>query len=488
MKITGRGELSLFLSGANLMMLNFILVQHATIAFAHMEVAVLVFSLSYFSGVSVGYFVSDRISKQAIRSLLPLFLVVQMVMLVSMQGLYRRFATLVDAWSSRHGWTSGGGEWAAAGVVFLLIAAFATSLYAVFLPMVIEGEGSDLRRCYSVEVAGAIAGLLAVPLLASVSHEALLGGYFLSFLALAVSAGAGPALVGAMGVAVAIFLLKFAAWDQAAAASFYSERYGWRIEEMALTQYTPYHKIEVVRASDGYKLLLNGKRQFGGDPKRTYSYFVAEYPARLLGSPTVALLGCGSMATVGRIGSFVPSISIVDLDAQVFAAARRFFPEYNRLGELHNWTFTDDDAKHWVANSSEQFGLILHDIPPARARQIALTYTEEFFHLVKARLAPGGIFSISSLTPFSKTSHYGKRMVATLTHVFDRYFILVHHGSVYFYGGGPGMQIPDREALRSAVEPSRSSEVTVYLKEEIDELVRGEDVITTSNVGELIFD
>src|SRR5262249_46903306 len=152
-------------------------------------------------------------------------------------------------------------------------------------------------------------------------------------------------------------------------------------------------------------------------------------------------------------------IKIVDLDPEVFAAAKRFFGKYNRLDELHNWTFTADDAKHFIANTDERFDLILHDIPPARSRQIALTYTEEFFRLVKARLQAGGLFSISSLTPFSRDSHYGKRMIATLTHVFDRYFILVHRGSVYFYGAADDTgKIPwnDADALGRAVDPERS--------------------------------
>ena len=483
-RLSSRGEASLFLSGVNLMLLNFIMVQHATIAFPQMEIAVIVFSLSYFSGVSLGYLISDRISKPLIRRLLPVFLIVQMAMLLTLQCGYYGLSTAIGGWldSSRLG------EFAASSVVFLLVTTFATSLYAVFLPMVIDEEGIELRRCYSIEVAGSIVGLLLVPLLASISHEALMGGYFVTFLALAFSVGARPAMVAAMGVAVAIFLFRFAAWDQSAATWYYARYYEWKIDEIALTRYTPYHKIEVVKGNGSYKLILNGKRQFGGDPKRTYSYFVAEYPARLLGTPKVALLGCGSMATVGRIGDFVPSIQIVDLDAEVFAASRRFFPEYNRLDELHNWTFTDDDAKHWVANATDRFDLILHDIPPAHSRQVALTYTEEFFRLVKARLQPGGLFSISSLTPFSKRSHYGKRMMKTLAQVFDHYFVLVHHGSVYFYGGGAELKVLDPEALKSAVDPERSADVKVYTKEQMDELVKDEDVITTNNVGELIYD
>ena len=63
-----RSEWSLLLAGANLMLLNFIMVQHALVAIRQAEIAVLAFSLAYFLGVSLGYSVSDRLSAATIRA------------------------------------------------------------------------------------------------------------------------------------------------------------------------------------------------------------------------------------------------------------------------------------------------------------------------------------------------------------------------------------------------------------------------------------
>ena len=136
----------------------------------------------------------------------------------------------------------------------------------------------------------------------------------------------------------------------------------------------------------------------------------------------------------------------------------------------------------------KQFGLILHDIPPARSRQVALTYTDEFFRLVKARLEPHGIFSISSLTPMREGSHYAKRMLATLASVFDHHWVLLQDGAAYFYGGGPGLAEPPPEELLERVDPARRSNVTVLTRAQIAELTRGEKIITIANVGDLIYD
>lgn len=462
------------MAGVNLMLLNFILVQHMTVAFRHEEIAVLVFSLAYFLGISLGYYLSDRLTAAWVRVALPVCLVGQMVLLLGLQGFHYLVAQAVGG--------------ATAGVAVLgLVAVFATSVPAVFLPRVLAA-GGELRRSYSVEIVGSLLGLLLVPLLAPIAHECVLGVYFASSLALAVAAGVGRRVTMSLGVVVALYLLYYGAWDRAAVAWFDARYYHWRVDEVVLARYTPYHKIEVVRSGDEHRLLLNGKRQFGGDPQRVYAYFVAEYPARLLGRPTVAVLGCGSMSTVGRIGGFVPSVRIVDIDPEVFKAARRYFGNYNQLEELHNWTFTADDAKHWLANTDEQFNLILHDIPPARSRQVALTYTEEFFRLAKARLKPGGIFSISSLTPLSARSSYGRRVLATLNQVFDHYFVLVHQNAAYFYGGGSGLREPGAEELRQLVETAWRGQVRVYTRAEIMALVAGEKVITTANVGDLIYE
>jgi spermidine synthase len=479
-----RGEWSLLLTGINLMLLNFIMVQHAAVALRRAEIAVIVFSLAYFSGVSAGYFLSDRLSRAAIQRALPVFLVIQMVLLGTLQPLHY----LVGRWGRNLGMSGLLDDFAAGFVLFALLAAFVTSIYAIFLPMVVGESGGDLRRGYSVEVAGSLLGLLAVPFLAGIGHEAVLGAYFATFVALAATVGLNRWAVSAMAAVAGGFLLAYGRIDRAGAAWSYANIYDWKVTEVALTKFTPYHKIEVVKADGDYRLLLNGLRQFGGDPRRTYSYFVAEYPAKMQVSPKVALLGCGSMATVGRIGDFVPSISIVDLDAEVFQAAKTYFQPINRLDQLRNWTFTADDAKHWIANSEDRFDLILHDIPPAKARQVALTYTDEFFRLVKARLTPGGVFSISSLTPVSGGSRYGKRMLATLKSVFDHYYALEHRGSVYFYGGNKDLAEPDRATLLNLVDPAWRKNVTVLTRADIDALVAGEPIITISNVGDLIYE
>jgi spermidine synthase len=235
-------------------------------------------------------------------------------------------------------------------------------------------------------------------------------------------------------------------------------------------------------------LLLNGQRQFAEGSHHTYSYYLAEYPARLLGTPATLILGCGSMSTLVRIGSFVPRVKIVDLDERVCAVSQKYFQEFNRSRELKNWDLQADDAKHFLGNGQERFGLILHDIPPARTRQTALTYTREFFQLVKDRVEPGGLFSIASLNALNPKQSYGKKMLATLASVFDRYFVILYRGSAYFYGGDSHFAPPDQAALFNAIDHSGKQAARVLTQADVEAIVKGVGVITVSNVGELIYD
>ena len=489
LRLRGRGEWVLLLAGFDLMLLNFLLVQQATNAFAHRELAVIVVSLAYFAGVSLGYFVSDRVTPARVRHLMPAFLVSQMALLLGVQAVHQVVRHAGTAGASALGLPRELGPLAAGALVFVWLACGATALYAVFLPLAVDGSRASLRRSYSIEVAGSLAGLAVLPFLAATSRTLVVGAYFLAFLgiAAAVAGGRGRAAQVVMAVLVATFLVFHARWDASLSAFYYAREYRWTVRSVPLIRYTPYHKIEVLELANARALCLNGKRQFVGSIRRAYSYFVAEYPARRLGSPTVCVLGCGSMATVGRIGGFSPRVQIVDIDPGVFEASSTYFREYNHLDQLRNWSFLADDAKHFVATTGERFDLVLHDIPPARNRQTALTYTDEFFRLVKARLTPRGIFSISSLTPFEE-SEYGRRMLATLASVFERYFALVSDGSVYFYGGGPDMAEPAAGAALLALDPAYADGVRVLSRAEIDTAVRGARVITIGNVGDLIYE
>lgn len=480
-----RNAVVLFLCGICLSLLNYILIHPILLAVGHLEIGIYVFTLAYFSGISIGYFYSDKIQLKHIHFAIPAFFILQILLVIFLQPLSYLLLAPFKTQDSVN-------LFLAAAACFLAMLVCGTPLFAVFLPKFISETPDQLRRSYSIEVAGSITGLLLLPLLGSISFRALIIVYILGLCGIAfclkIKRLSLISLVG-LGILVGIFFPKL---DQIAATRAYQTMFRNSgpnsIEEVFSIEYTPYHKIEVLQTKSGhFRLMLNGKTQFIDSGKFSYSYFVAEFPARLLGSPKSLALGCGSMITLGRIGNFVTHLDVVDIDEMVCKTSEKYFQHLNHSKELKNWKFTADDAKHFLGNSTEQFDLIYHDIPPARSRQTALTYTKEFFATAKARLSADGIFVISSLHSTSPKKKYAKKIAASLLTTFDRCFALRSGQSYYFYCGGKNLNLPDENKIRTTLIDEYKG-VAILTEDQLRKMIEGIEPVTISNVGELIYD
>jgi spermidine synthase len=470
-------RLLLFLIGQNLMLLNYVLIRRMTASLYNLETSAWLTSIAYFTGISLGYLRPSLFPPRLVRALFPVFLALQIGLILGgpllAHVLQRRSETLAFA------------------ALFLLTALGGTSLYSIFLPTLVGSSEENMRRFYAAEIMGSLAGILLLPLLARAGMTLVAAAYLASFFGVAVMAGVRAPWIAAMAAPALAFLFGYDAADKSISAAIYQDELGEAEPvRVVYTRDSPYHKIEIVASARGERMLmLDGQLHFEPAEHEGYSYFVAEYPARLLAAaapPKVAVAGCGSMSTVGRIGDVASAIAIVDLDEDVFEASRRFFAPLNRLGELHNWTFTSDDAKHFFGVTRESFDLVVDDIPPAKTRQVALTYTREFFALVRARLTPRGIFSMPSLVSVhARQRGYGRRILATLVEVFDQVYVLSVRGSSYCFATGTEISL-DEPSLRRAIDHPDRDAVRVVLPDEARRLVQGIRPITVDNMADLI--
>ena len=103
-------------------------------------------------------------------------------------------------------------------------------------------------------------------------------------------------------------------------------------------------------------------------------------------------------------------------------------------------------------------------------------------------LGPGGIFSTACPSLFDSRSSYGKTLLATLVHVFERHVVLAYGDSVYFYGGLERLNPGEEASFRNVLESSGDVEIRVLQQSEIDELIKDATVITINNVGDLIYE
>jgi spermidine synthase len=115
---------------------------------------------------------------------------------------------------------------------------------------------------------------------------------------------------------------------------------------------------------------------------------------------TVFIAGGGEGATLREVLSHktVKKAVMIDIDAEVIAACKKYLPDYNQGAfedertELHHV-----DARDYLANSNEAFDIIIIDLTePIEEGPAYLLYTQEFYRLIQGRLTANGIMIVQA--------------------------------------------------------------------------------------------
>jgi spermidine synthase len=175
---------------------------------------------------------------------------------------------------------------------------------------------------------------------------------------------------------------------------------------------SPYQRIVITKGQGGFQLYLNGNLQFSSVDEYRYHEALV-HPALLTArSPRrVLVLGGGDGLAVREIlrHPSVESVTLVDLDPDMTALADR----YPALAELNGHSLADprvhvinQDAFLWVQESGDTFDAAIIDFPDPGTFSIGKLYTTRFFHLLQARLAPGGAVAVQCTSPLVAPKSY----------------------------------------------------------------------------------
>jgi len=110
----------------------------------------------------------------------------------------------------------------------------------------------------------------------------------------------------------------------------------------------------------------------------------------------MAILGNAAGTTARAYGKYFPTTEIdgVEIDGELHDVGRRFFA----MDENPNLTTHTADARPWLRQADERYDVIMVDA----YRQPYIPFylaTKEFFELVEARLAPGGVVIVNAGHP-----------------------------------------------------------------------------------------
>jgi predicted membrane-bound spermidine synthase len=445
----GRSSLVLVLGGCNLVLVQWIMVRELTALLMGTEMVALFVTGSAFAGYSFGYLISNRLPDHAVRLLamitLPLHLMLPVV--------YRLIMVVLSGMNSyRIGF-----------VLLLALTPFTVSaFYSLFLPRFISVQG-NLVRLYGIELVGSVFGVLFLFLAGGRGLLALYLPYTVILLAILALVNVSRRFVVGLAILAALWLAMLPALDATSNASVYRIVHGIPGAESLASVYSPYQKVDVLRDGDGnLYLYLNGLMDYGSGSLTRFNVILSGVPAQLIRPRQMAIVGSGSMASVGFASPYAGHVTTVELDPVVSDLGKQHFGAINHLDQVHNWTLVTDDAKHFFGSTTARYDLIVMDVPAPFTIQEATLHSAEYYALLKDHLTPDGVVSVSLSNTLSTSHMLSMRVVAGLLANFKE-VLVVTSGSADLSFAYASDRLPfDSAAVEKTLRANDETQFVIY--------------------------
>ncbi len=383
------------IAGANLSLIHYLTLTEFPSQLGSNELVLLIALCAYFLGLSIGYRISDRISRRGLLALGTATLALHCTLPFSAR------------WFSGTMWRIH-----LAGntppFLFLLVLLGIAPFYALCLPRMVDSSSVDggerphrLARLYATEIAGGMGGIALAVTLSPARMRWILTADLLGMVAILLLWWPVPALVRGLLLGLPLlYAALFPRLDRASLRYYYQHRLGVRDVEILASEFSPYQRVDILTArqkSDtSTYLYLNGNLLYGSSLLHHHNLVVSILPNLMRMHPSNALvIAGGSLDTARYLSPRVAELKVVEIDETVARLARQHIQE-PRGGFPGEWKLIIDDGKHYLGNyTGPPFDVISIDVPIPTYLQTAMLHSERFFALARARLAPGGIFSIS---------------------------------------------------------------------------------------------
>ena len=443
--------LVVFCAGINLILVQWILVRELTALLLGTELVTLLVSVAYFAGLSVGYKLSARIR----RSWLPPLAVSTLMLHLTLPVWFRLLVMALNG---------SGTYWAAFIVLPLATALLVPASYSVFLPLLVENDSAALPRVYALELLGSACGVIGLIVLGGVSVQAVYILYALGAVGILLALGARTPWMIAAGLISATWILVFPAANAWSNTLWYVQMAHLPDGTTTLfTGYSPYQKVDVLETATGARyLFLDGLEHFGDSDGTRLNVAMGQIPASLVKPANALVIGAGSMQMAALIADNAGLVTTVEIDPMVVDASERYFDAFNRMSTLTNRRVVIDDAKHYVANSSERYDLVAMDIPAAYSLQTATLYSAPFYGAIAQHLNADGILVANLTSTFSPTSLTSRRIAASLLANFKDVMVYSPESAGWSFALASNHLTIDRDRLAAALQASGEAQFVIY--------------------------
>ncbi len=446
-----RPAVIVFFGGVNLILIQWVLVRELTALLMGTELVILLVSVAYFSGLSIGYKLAGRIPRSW---LVPLG-IATLVLHITLPIWFRLLVAGLDSI----------GAFGAAYLALPVLTPFIVSaFYSMFLPLFADNHEGALPKLYALELFGSVAGVLVLVVLGGFGLQTVYVVYSAGLLLILLALGLRRMLVSVLAVGTVGWLMFLPG------AHFWSNALWFeQVQDLPsgtqtlFSGYSPYQKVDVLETTDGVRyLFLDSLEHFGGGGTTRLDIVAGQIPASLLSPDNALVLGAGSMEMAAFIAEHAGHVTTVEIDPMVVDASLQYFTRVNHMDTLTNRTVIIDDAKHFLANTDGQYDMIASALPAAYNLQTATLYSEPFYLMIAQRLAPNGVLVANMTSPFSLDDPVSRRIAAGLLRTFDDVMI-VTADSVGWSFAYAGDNLPfDTAAVEAALRESGEVKYVIY--------------------------
>lgn len=443
--------LIVFFGGANLILVQWVLVREVTTLLLGTELVILLISATYFLGISLGYLLSGRVNRRWLAPMGLLTFVLHLTLPVTFR--------LLVTWLGVQG-----AYWVAFLALPLFIPFLVSAFYSIFLPLFADqGEGS-LGSLYLIELLGTICGVVTLVTLSEQGFEVVFSVYTAGLLVILIGLGMAQWLVVLLAGIGAIWLVVFPSMNTWSNTLWYTDFMEFPAgSQVIFSAYSPYQKVDVIELPNGERgLYLDGLSHFNGAFGYRLNIIVGAVPASLINPQNALVIGAGVMKTEQLLAAGGTHVTTVEIDPVVADVGARLFYEYNQMDTLTNREVVVDDAKHYIANTDTYFDLVVADTPAALSIQPATLYSVPFYRSIHDRLTESGIFVGNMTSQFIPGDVISRRVAASVLEVFDEVMVVtpMSVGWSFIFAAD---ELPfTRAALENALRTNGEMQFTVF--------------------------
>ncbi len=203
-----------------------------------------------------------------------------------------------------------------------------------------------------------------------------------------------------------------------ALAFAYANRISFKAEQsyfgdpVVYESHSPYQRLVVTRWKDDIRLYINGNLQFSSRDEARYHEALVLPAMQMVTHPEkVLILGGGDGLAAREVLKYpqVKHITLVDLDPDM----THTFTTSAELSKLNQYALSNpkvniinDDAAKWLETTTEQFNVIIIDLPDPSNFSLGKLYSVPMYRLVARHLAPQGKIVVQSTSPYFAPNAY----------------------------------------------------------------------------------